>query len=854
MSILPVTPDDVEVFTTIVNPIRSFSSSSSGVTGAIELFPRNSKIEKEIRPLTSFQTNVFDTNDLEAVRLLTKQAVKNASQSGGLSAYGALERYLDDVNLQPRSPKKQQQIQIKRFTPSFTFTSNTIRKLNVKDMLMVHYRPSYPSANWAYTNYNSLNFFSGPTVPSSSVLLYPNIENANLPSTADHVSGTYALSGAFSFDFYINPRYQSDGGLTTSFKAGTIFHLSSSYVLSLVTGSRKDINGLPYGFRLKLQLSHSADITPSVALPGSYPNDLIFLSEDNSLEWNKWHRVVVRWGTNTINDGTGSFNINGVDKGFFNVPSGTIMPKKFFTKDDPSVLCIGNFYEGTNDTFDSQRHFFSEVPAIREGLKQLISNGGTQDQPLNYAFNHPLNAEVHDLAIRRYYMNDVDIYNTYNLGTASVDSRDTALFVPPFFVESTPIRRFTPFASGSSYGGVMQTPFFEIDGSTDDPFNVALSFGVGGHYINLENFVKDFANETFPRLHHLSGTVIQYSTIPRQANEFLYDDPRVRKRNLTILPCDDGGFRPIYNLIAKQVSNKSVDDFNRQNKSLINLNNLLNEQSVLFSSTFDDEKDSSFVDQQVGFSPEFPGKPPGQAVLNIANQISATISYNTEDYGPGVQKDMPLTIFQRTKDASSNQVVFFDISNVYYGNKILPGSFVLKDTSMSGSDSRVSITLKDDGNGNIYRADAQSGDDCKWNSVGNIFYSEGVVVIKSPHLFFFGKDSYEMSFRGEYNMHSVKYEILAPAGMINSSSNPTFVRAPRPSAIMNKQNPVLPAQQNFGRRLMPSDDPLDQDSFVYISGINFHDENLNVVAKANLAQPVMKREGDKILFKVTFDF
>jgi hypothetical protein len=71
---------------------------------------------------------------------------------------------------------------------------------------------------------------------------------------------------------------------------------------------------------------------------------------------------------------------------------------------------------------------------------------------------------------------------------------------------------------------------------------------------------------------------------------------------------------------------------------------------------------------------------------------------------------------------------------------------------------------------------------------------------------------------------------------------------------MNKKNPVLPAQQNFGKRLMPSDDPLDQDSFVYISGINFHDENLNVVAKANFAQPVMKRDGDKILFKITFDF
>ena len=51
-----------------------------------------------------------------------------------------------------------------------------------------------------------------------------------------------------------------------------------------------------------------------------------------------------------------------------------------------------------------------------------------------------------------------------------------------------------------------------------------------------------------------------------------------------------------------------------------------------------------------------------------------------------------------------------------------------------------------------------------------------------------------------------------------------------------------------------SADVEDNDKFVYISNLNFHDENLNVVAKAVLAQPVLKREGEKLLFKVAFDF
>jgi hypothetical protein len=54
--------------------------------------------------------------------------------------------------------------------------------------------------------------------------------------------------------------------------------------------------------------------------------------------------------------------------------------------------------------------------------------------------------------------------------------------------------------------------------------------------------------------------------------------------------------------------------------------------------------------------------------------------------------------------------------------------------------------------------------------------------------------------------------------------------------------------------LRASGDTLDTDPFVYISGLNFHDENMNVVAKARLAQPIIKREGDKILFKVALDF
>jgi hypothetical protein len=709
-------------------------------------------------------------------------------------------------------------------------------KTNVKDVLMNYYRTSYPDADWSYTNYNCVNFFtdySGASTvfPTGSVLIYPNVVDESLPSHDGHVSGSYCLSGSFSFDFYVNPRYREEGTGKGVFTAGTILHLSSSYAVSLVSGSLKNHNGEQEGFRLQLQLSHSADYSPSSVSPGSFPYDLVFRSDDNSLRHNKWHHVVIRWGTDLINNGTGSFVIDGVNRGDFVIPSGTIMPKSFTAKENPDALFVGNFYEGTNSGNSAQRLFFSQRPSQRDGVYQM-SQVDTVDDPASYRFRHPLNAEIHNLVIRRHYYSDTEMRLTGSRGISSsvLNVKDFAFYLPPFFVENTPIRRVL-----NDRGGVMQTPFFSIDGSTDDPFNVAMAFGVNGHYINLENFTKDFATGRFPRLLDLSGSTIDYTTSTKEANVFLYEDGKVAKRNLTILPCDDGNFDPDYSpLRLETYRGKFSNSLGLPDYSLINLDNLVSTSSILYNGAVLNSPDD-FVESLFGASPESPGLEPGSAYKRYASALSASISSLTDDseFNRGTQLGAPLTIYQRTQDPSSNQITIFNISNLYYGRKILPGSFSMTDSGISGSNGRVSITLRDDSMGNLYRADSET-DHFTQGSVGNIFYDEGIVLIKSPHLYFFGKNQYEVSFRGVQNIYTQKYEILAPSGLLNSSSNPTNV-------------------QNFDD-LKASNLVNDTDPFVYISGLNFHDENMNVVAKARLAQPIIKREGDKILFKVTFDY
>lgn len=851
MSIIKVNNDDVEKFTIVTTPSRTyFSSSVAGVTGSVSVFPRHTDIEKDmVDPVRVFNESLTgskanDSNFITTFALLSDTA--RSARAANQQITGAIESYFKLA--EEASVKKTNTLDIVRYTPTTKLTEYTQRKNVVKDILMPYYRSKYNHMDWTYTNYHSLNFFtavSGSTdlVPSDSVIMYPNRLN---PAVSDYgsdvyCSGTYNLDGPFTFDFYINMRYNKDDLDVGEFRAGTIFHLSSSYAVSVITGSAKDINHLPAAFRVQLQLSHSADIVPSKARAGSYPQDLVFLSEDNSLLYNNWHHVVIRWGTDSMNYGTGSFLIDGANKGNFVIPSGTINPRHFSSTLDPSVLFIGNFYEGENVGVDAQSLFFATNPAKRDGVFNMVTD--TAERPTSYSFRHPLKAEVHDLAIRRNYVSDYELAYTGSSGFGYdlVRKQELAFYLPPFFVEETPIRRFV-----GDHGGILQTPFFEADGTTDDPFNVSMAFGVNGHYINLENFMKDFANidyvdYSFPILYALSGSAIANTTDALEANTFLYSSGLVAKRNLSILPCDDGNFDPNYELLThERLKNKFIDCSGRFDISNINLDNLLSSASLLAGGLGQYNPDSTtyqdFSKELHGFDEEYPGMPPGSAAANYYTYLNQLISVIPDGddalFDRGVQRGVPLTIFNRLQDPSSNQVTFFNISDIFYGRRIFPGSFTLKDANISGSFGKVSITLKDDGFGGIYRDDSLTTTAAN-NYVGNIFYDEGIVVIKNPHLYFFGKNQYEMSFKGVNNVYTSKYEIVAPAGMLNSSSNATYLESPT--------------------QIQASSSPTDKDVFVYISGMYFHDENMNVVAKVKLAQPIIKRENDRILFKCTLD-
>ena len=812
MSLFKLDKSFFDTFKVLAKPKRLFSSSSTGTVGAIPVFPGASVAMKEVTNSTSDDL-VYETS----VETLRQEINNTANKTPGSSVgYGSMNEYLLSVNAETANNRKNKEMHVLRFEPSVKFTTDTVRKSIIKNSLFPFYKPKYGKAcNWAVTNYNTLNFFSTAdnTIPGDSVLMYP------ASSSYD-----YRPTGSFSFDFYINPRYpeQTKGA---NYTAGSIFHMSSSYCLSLVTGSSRDNNGYVDGFRLMLQLSHSAELLPSnctVGLTGvqSSPNDFIFSSSDNSLSRNHWHHCCVRWDSNTQNS-TGSFVIDGQTKGTFDIPasalSGSYLQRELPTTTTrggvsyncgpPDVLFIGNFYDGPNSQDplgdeDFTAQFFNPVTAYNDGLPNYYAptfthtSPGPITEPDDFSFAHPLNAEVHELKIYNKYRSDGDIASSMKLGVdnlASEKSSGLLFYVPPFFVKDTNTRN------------ILQTPFQTFRGSTDDPFNVPLSFGVGGHYLNLENFVKDFATNKFPRLYNLSGSTINNSTGWSTANNYLFSTGSVRKRNLTVLPNDNGLFIPNFLLLSESAPNTGslslfVNDLGIRDLSLISLDNLVATASV-GRQLAGAETEGSILQALQGATPDDPSIPAGSL----------------------------LTIYNRTRDPSSNEISIFDASNLFYGNKIDPGSYILKDSAVTGSGGRVSVTLRDH-SGSLYRDDAITTT-AHWPSVGTILYEEGISVVKTPLIPRFGIDQFSVNMTGQQNIHVLRIDVPAERGDLDLSVNPAY------------------------KQLDPTSQPSDNDTrFSYITNVNLLDENLNIISKTNFSQALVKRENDRFIIRIKLDF
>lgn len=193
----------------------------------------------------------------------------------------------------------------------------------------------------------------------------------------------------------------------------------------------------------------------------------------------------------------------------------------------------------------------------------------------------------------------------------------------------------------------------------------------------------------------------------------------------------------------------------------------------------------------------------------------------------------------------------FNVPSIMYGTQIATGSVEIVCRTYSGPDVSMVRVLKDDGRGGLYISGSvcssslenkESYKGVEWNKVGNVFYGEGLIVIKDPALFDLGfndtttahpTDILSVSFRGENRIPTVSLMCRANAGEFNASNNETW----------SEYDP------DIGKHVIK-----DVEQKTYITAVGLYDENYKLVGVAKLASPIRKKLNHQLNIRLRMDF
>ncbi len=163
-------------------------------------------------------------------------------------------------------------------------------------------------------------------------------------------------------------------------------------------------------------------------------------------------------------------------------------------------------------------------------------------------------------------------------------------------------------------------------------------------------------------------------------------------------------------------------------------------------------------------------------------------------------------------------------------------------TAPSDNAGSPSFTLSGGTFGNPSLASSGSYRGVEWNKVGNVFYDEGLIVIKDPSLLDIGapwteasSDSnylLDVSFHGESRIPVKTFMCRIDRGDLNASLNQTFWD-----------------EEEDGDRVRTR-----PDGEIYVSTVGLYNSDRELVGVARLAEPLRVRPRDKMNVKLRMDF
>lgn len=177
------------------------------------------------------------------------------------------------------------------------------------------------------------------------------------------------------------------------------------------------------------------------------------------------------------------------------------------------------------------------------------------------------------------------------------------------------------------------------------------------------------------------------------------------------------------------------------------------------------------------------------------------------------------------------------------GRGIVPNSVRMTDKTWNDPTVGLVRTLVDDGRGGLYLSGTvgHTGS-VAWNKVGNVFYSEGLIVIKDPAMLDFADPSvalttdptniFQLEFRGQSRVPVKTLMCRIDRGELNASLNPTFYRTEEDGDRVRRH---------------PS-------GSVYVTTVGIYNSDRELVGVARLAEPLRVRPRDRMNIKLRMDF
>ena len=195
------------------------------------------------------------------------------------------------------------------------------------------------------------------------------------------------------------------------------------------------------------------------------------------------------------------------------------------------------------------------------------------------------------------------------------------------------------------------------------------------------------------------------------------------------------------------------------------------------------------------------------------------------------------------------RMLVVEVPSAFYGRQIVPGS--VRMTCRAFEDFGLIRVLVDDGRGGLYLSGsatlsaevitAERDRSVDWNKVGNVFYGEGLIVIKDPSLMDFGRDdgptlhedsTMLLEFQGDSRIPVKTIVCRIDHGEFNASNNPTFYDV------------GVDGQRTARRPNVP----------VRATTVGIYNKDRELVAVARLADPVRIRSRDRLAIRLRMDF